>query len=337
MAWHGMENLKVDNEFKNLLPPLTEDEYSQLESDIKKHGVLSPIIAWNGFIIDGHNRYEICRKNGIDLPEIKALNFSNKSDVMDWIINHQTGRRNLTKSQLVKAYASVEEQLKREAKERQSAGGGDKKSDKAKSVEVNLPQAVEKKRNPQTSEQVAKKMGVSRKTYEGMKTVVAEGSAEQIERMDKGGKGNGVSAIVAEIKEEKASKNVREGYKICPVCKTEKPLSEFGANRYICRQCDAERTFFRRGRGVFGNKAVISDKFKNLSESEMEGKLYERKDVEFEDSMSGLRADLESWKRSIDRATTTNAKYLADDGNKALFKDAIKAFISEIEKTLERI
>ena len=109
-----MENLKVDNEFKNLLPPLTEDEYSQLESDIKKHGVLSPIIAWNGFIIDGHNRYEICRKNGIDLPEIKALDFSNKSDVMDWIINHQTGRRNLTKSQLVKAYASVEEQLKRE-------------------------------------------------------------------------------------------------------------------------------------------------------------------------------------------------------------------------------
>ena len=77
--------------------------------------------------------------------------------------------------------------MKREAKERQSAGGGDKRSDKAKSVEVNLPQAVEKKRNPQTSEQVAKKMGVSRKTYEGMKTVVAEGTPEQVARMDKGG------------------------------------------------------------------------------------------------------------------------------------------------------
>ena len=334
MAWHGMENLKVDNEFKNLLPPLTEDEYSQLESDIKAHGVLSPIIAWNGFIIDGHNRYEICCKNSIALPEIKSLEFANKSDAMDWIINHQTGRRNLTKSQLVKAYASVEEQLKREAKERQSAGGGDKKSDKAKSVSSNLNEPIKPIRS---ASEVAKKIGVSENTYRNMKQIVSEGTPEQVARMDKGGKGNGVSAIVAEIKEEKASKNVREGYKICPVCKTEKPLSEFGANRYICRQCDAERTFFRRGRGVFGNKAVISDKFKNLSESEMEGKLYERKDVEFEDSMSGLRADLESWKRSIDRATTTNAKYLADDGNKALFKDAIKAFISEIEKTLERI
>lgn len=50
-----------------------------------------------------------------------------------WIINHQTGRRNLTKSQLVKAYASVEEQLKREAKERQAEAGGAvrQKSDKA--------------------------------------------------------------------------------------------------------------------------------------------------------------------------------------------------------------
>ena len=334
MARHGMENLKIDNEFKNLLPPLTEDEYSQLESDIKRHGVLSPIIAWNGFIIDGHNRYEICRKNGIDLPEIKALDFSNKSDVMDWIINHQTGRRNLTKSQLVKAYASVEEQLKREAKERQVVAGKEFGKGGSK-VTSNLTEAIGK--TPETAEVVAKKIGVSKNTYKGMKQIVSEGTPEQVARMDKGGKGNGVSAIVAEIKEEKASKNVREGYKICPVCKTEKPLSEFGANRYICRQCDAERTFFRRGRGVFGNKAVISDKFKNLSESEMEGKLYERKDVEFEDSMSGLRADLESWKRSIDRATTTNAKYLVDDGNKALFKDAIKAFISEIEKTLERI
>ena len=224
--------------------------------------------------------------------------------------------------------------MKREAKERQSAGGGDKKSDKAKSVSSNLNEPIKPIRS---ASEVAKKIGVSENTYRNMKQIVSEGTPEQVARMDKGGKGNGVSAIVAEIKEEKASKNVREGYKICPVCKTEKPLSEFGANRYICRQCDAERTFFRRGRGVFGNKTVISDKFKNLSESETEGKLYERKDVEFEDNMSGLRADLESWKRSIDRATTTNAKYLADDDNKALFKDAIKAFISEIEKTLERI
>lgn len=109
------------------------------------------------------------------------------------IINHQTGRRNLTKSQLVKAYAMVEKQIAEEAKTRK---------------ESNLKQNTETSnltaRNVgETAEVVAKKIGVSKNTYKGMKQIVSEGTPEQIKRMDKGGKGNGVSAIVAEIKEEK--------------------------------------------------------------------------------------------------------------------------------------
>lgn len=123
-----------------------------------------------------------------------------------WIINHQTGRRNLTKSQLVKAYASVEEQLKREAKERQVTAGKEYGNGGSK-LESNLTQASKEKRNPQTDEIVAKKIGVSKNTYKGMKQIVTEGTPEQVARMDRGGKGNGVSAIVAEIKEEKASKD----------------------------------------------------------------------------------------------------------------------------------
>lgn len=80
----------------------------------------------------------------------------------------------------------IEEQLRKEAKERQSAGGGDKKSAKAKSVPSNLTEAVEKM--PETAETVAKKIGVSKNTYKAMKQIVSEGTKEQIERMDKGGK-----------------------------------------------------------------------------------------------------------------------------------------------------
>lgn len=64
-----------------------------------------------------------------------------------------------------------------------------------KDPEKNFSQGSQKKRNPQTSEVVARKIGVSRPTYESMKQIVSEGTKEQIERMDKGGKGNGVSAI----------------------------------------------------------------------------------------------------------------------------------------------
>lgn len=220
--------LKIDNEFKNLLPPLTSDEYSQLEKEIiEEGGIHDPILVWNGYIVDGHNRYEICNKNGIEITKVetmKSLIGKEKSAVMDWIINHQTGRRNLTKSQLVKAYASVEEQLKREAKERQVTAGKEFGKGGSK-VTSNLTEAISKA--PETAEVVAKKIGVSKNTYKGMKQIVSEGTPEQIERMNEGGKGNGVSAIVAEIKEEKASNDVPEGYRRCSLCGKVKPLSAF--------------------------------------------------------------------------------------------------------------
>lgn len=125
----------------------------------------------------------------------------------DWIISHQTGRRNLTKSQLVKAYAMVEKQLAEEAKKRMLSG--------KKDPGANLPQGSEKKRNPRTSEQVAKKLGVSRKTYEGMKTVVAEGSEEQIKRMDEGGKGCQKSDKVKAC-DSKEGERENDGWEIRP-------------------------------------------------------------------------------------------------------------------------
>ena len=95
----------------------------------------------------------------------------------------QTGRRNLTRSQLTIAYEKIRAQLAEEAKERQG-----QRNDLKPNIKANLPESCGKKKNPQTTEVVAQKMGVSRKTYEGMRTIVNEGSAEQIERMDKGGK-----------------------------------------------------------------------------------------------------------------------------------------------------
>ena len=62
-----MINLKIDPEFQNQIPPLTDDEYKQLEENILKEGkLLSPLIVWNNILVDGHNRYAILQKH----PEI---------------------------------------------------------------------------------------------------------------------------------------------------------------------------------------------------------------------------------------------------------------------------
>lgn len=57
--------LKIDKEFKTLIPPLSPTEYEQLEANIIADGCREPIVIWNGYIIDGHNRYEICKKNQV--------------------------------------------------------------------------------------------------------------------------------------------------------------------------------------------------------------------------------------------------------------------------------
>ena len=62
-----MINLKIDPEFQSQIPPLTDDEFKQLEENILKEGkLISPLIVWGNTLVDGHNRYEIVQEH----PEI---------------------------------------------------------------------------------------------------------------------------------------------------------------------------------------------------------------------------------------------------------------------------
>ena len=95
-----MINLKIDPEFQNQIPPLTDDECKQLEENILKEGkLLSPLIVWNNPLVDGHNRYAILQKH----PEIyfstMPLRFENREEAVAWICKNQLGRRNLTPEQ----------------------------------------------------------------------------------------------------------------------------------------------------------------------------------------------------------------------------------------------
>ena len=87
--------LKIDRDFKELIRPLFSEEYKQLEENLIADGCREPIIVWNGTIIDGHNRYEICTKRKIPF-EIMEKQFASKEDAIIWICNNQLGRRNIS-------------------------------------------------------------------------------------------------------------------------------------------------------------------------------------------------------------------------------------------------
>ena len=79
-----MINLKIDPEFQSQIPPLTDDEFKQLEENILKEGkLLSPLIVWGNTLVDGHNRYAILQK----YPEIyfstMPLPFESREEVLE--------------------------------------------------------------------------------------------------------------------------------------------------------------------------------------------------------------------------------------------------------------
>lgn len=95
-----MGRLIIDPEFRDKIPPLTEDEFLQLEENILSDGaVVSPLIVWDSVILDGHNRYEIIRKHPELVYAVHEMQFSNRYEALSWICRNQLGRRNLTPQQ----------------------------------------------------------------------------------------------------------------------------------------------------------------------------------------------------------------------------------------------
>lgn len=95
-----MEQLRIDPEFQNKIPPLSDTEFKQLEENILSAGeIYEPIVTWNGIIVDGHNRYKIAQSH----PEIpyktRQMDFADKWEAFDWMYKNQLGRRNLTDEQ----------------------------------------------------------------------------------------------------------------------------------------------------------------------------------------------------------------------------------------------
>lgn len=87
--------LKIEKEFRSLIPSLTAEEYAGLEKSIISEGCRDALIVWNEIIVDGHHRYEICTKYGIEFKTVN-MEFTTKEEAKEWIIRNQFARRNLS-------------------------------------------------------------------------------------------------------------------------------------------------------------------------------------------------------------------------------------------------
>jgi len=93
----------IDPEFEELITPLTCEEYNGLEESILENGYdkKKPIITWNNTIVDGHNRYVICRKHNIEFTTYEQ-EFPSRSAAKIWMIDEHTKRRSI--NEMTRAY-----------------------------------------------------------------------------------------------------------------------------------------------------------------------------------------------------------------------------------------
>ena len=92
-----MNNVRIDPEFRSLIPPLQPDELRFLEESLLEDGCRDALVAWAGenILLDGHHRFAICRRHGIPF-ETTAVELPDRGAAADWIDRNQLARRNLT-------------------------------------------------------------------------------------------------------------------------------------------------------------------------------------------------------------------------------------------------
>jgi hypothetical protein len=107
------QNIIVLEELKLFIPPLLDVEFAQLKANLLANGCKDPLLLWETnkdiigqgtsmeaayVLIDGHNRYGICKEFGITF-NVQLLSFDSMKAVKEHMIDLQLGRRNLNAQQ----------------------------------------------------------------------------------------------------------------------------------------------------------------------------------------------------------------------------------------------
>ena len=103
----GKRAPKVDPEFRELLMPLSRAQYTALEESLKSDGCKYALIVWDGKVLDGHNRLEICQKHDIEYTTM-TIDLPNRYEAKVWVLRKQLTRPKLTQWQRIELAQKLE-------------------------------------------------------------------------------------------------------------------------------------------------------------------------------------------------------------------------------------
>lgn len=155
-------NLKVHPAAK-LMPLLKGDELDELIEDIRQNGQRHPVVVYQGQVLDGRNRLEACRRLKLEPKTVEWVSMG--TSPTSFVVSTNIARRHLTPSQKAAIAAELEPLFAAEAKARQRAAGGDKRSAAAKGRKAESGAKKKGERRPAAAD-AAKVTGASTRSVE---------------------------------------------------------------------------------------------------------------------------------------------------------------------------
>lgn len=251
-----MVNLKIDPEFRDKIPALTEAEFDQLRENILSDGeVYEPLVTWNSVIVDGHNRWRVIQENWEKLKDkfrVKEMDFADKWEAFEWMYRKQLGRRNLSDEQKKYMIGKMYEA-------RKLTQGGDRRSeDFSNGQNVHLKDKRQVKDG--TAGEIGKEIGVDGRTVRRAEKfakgvdAIREEFPETADKILKGGSGitkEFVASIPAMPDEQKieAIEAVKSGPEAVAKFKKNATMEECNATPIVHTEAYNERDFANQVNG----------------------------------------------------------------------------------------
>lgn len=140
----------------NIFPLMEGREFEELKSDIKEHGLREAVVAHDGMILDGRNRYRACHELGIE-PETKDFT---GNDPAAFVVSLNLYRRHLNESQRAMVAAKL----------------------------ATLPKGTNQHAQicAPTQERAAELLNVSRRTVQSAREVLRNGTPELVLAVEQG-------------------------------------------------------------------------------------------------------------------------------------------------------
>lgn len=147
--------ITVDPDFATIWGDLDGEAYEGLKAEIKADGIRDPLVIWNPdndfILVDGHNRLKVATELHMTVVPVSYKVFKDKAEAAEWIVNHQSSRRNISDWQKYKAG----EALRKIIEDGQSKGGRPKVNEKHVENSPQVPRTAKEINDAKTRHKLA--------------------------------------------------------------------------------------------------------------------------------------------------------------------------------------